>query len=560
MRMDRARAVLVASMARDRLFLAIILLLSTSNYLLHLGFYSDDWAFFATLFFSADQSPSGLYAAINFWDYLLRPFLWWLLVVEYKLFGLDPTGYHVVNALLIALGAALVYQTARSLRQSPTLAMAVALIYVFLPHHSTIRFWICTQQANVSLCLYLASVCFDLKAARSGTGQMILFKAASIACLIASSLFYELLLPAFIVTALFIYWLAGSQSWSRASAEPRKQRILLMSLVTIGVVVAVILVKTAASGRAPADPTWYLSWYASWMIELLQRAFAVGYYEQIFLLPQKIVLIIGHHARWTDLLLLALIAGGGFGYLFRSAGTQNSDLIGRRGTYAYMILGIALFVAGQTLTFVDPSVGGINNRTANAASLGLAISLVGVASLLASWAPRGWARAVFCALVMFVVSGGFLMIAAFANSWTHSYNQQIAILADIRRDIPVLAEGSSLILDGVCPNTGPAIVFDSTWDLSSALAIMYGHPYIRAEIATSAISIEDGGLRIHSGTGSYDSESLYPYDHLTVYHFGLKKVFALTDRESARVYFDTLGADLATRCPPSKSGHGVKIF
>ena len=69
-----------------------------------------------------------------------------------------------------------------------------------------------------------------------------------------------------------------------------------------------------------------------------------------------------------------------------------------------------------------------------------------------------------------------LILTTIATFWEEAYRQETAILADVQRAVPPSAPGSTLLLDGECPYVGPAVVFDSDWDLAGSVRLMRQRP------------------------------------------------------------------------------------
>jgi hypothetical protein len=115
---------------------------------------------------------------------------------------------------------------------------------------------------------------------------------------------------------------------------------------------------------------------------------------------------------------------------------------------------------------------------------------------------------------------------------------------------------TTLILDGICPYVGPAIVFDASWDLAGALRIMYGDDTIRADVVTPNLRVEETGLKV----STYGVVTEYPYRRLLVYHAGLRRHFAFDDADAARRYFQIHNPTQNSHCPSGREGHGVRIF
>jgi 4-amino-4-deoxy-L-arabinose transferase-like glycosyltransferase len=107
------------SRRRDGLFLGAVVLLSTALYVGKLGFYSDDWAFLATLHLSPDRSLPGLFQYLyEAPEHRMRPVMFLFLSGLYWLFGLDPPGYHVTNALVLTASALLLHKILGELTDS----------------------------------------------------------------------------------------------------------------------------------------------------------------------------------------------------------------------------------------------------------------------------------------------------------------------------------------------------------------------------------------------------------------------------------------------------------
>ena len=135
--------------------------------------------------------------------------------------------------------------------------------------------------------------------------------------------------------------------------------------------------------------------------------------------------------------------------------------------------------------------------------------------------------------------------------------RQQVVLADIERQFPRLDAGTRFILDGVCPYVGPAVVFESDWDLQGALRMLYRDDTLGANVVTPSLALNESGLT----STLYGYESRYPYgERLLVYHFDRKMVYPLTDLEDACQYFQTVNLGSGTACPPGEPGYGVAVL
>lgn len=139
----------------DCLFLSVIGAISVSYYILGLGFYSDDWALLASMRLPNDQSFINIFAElVRAHDHEIRPIQFLELAGLYKIFGLAPLGYHLVNAAIIIAASLTLDITLRALGMSRIFALSICVVYLLLPNYSTDRFWIAAAAANVSMLLF----------------------------------------------------------------------------------------------------------------------------------------------------------------------------------------------------------------------------------------------------------------------------------------------------------------------------------------------------------------------------------------------------------------------
>jgi len=163
----------------------------------------------------------------------------------------------------------------------------------------------------------------------------------------------------------------------------------------------------------------------------------------------------------------------------------------------------------------------------------------------------------FSTLVTLTCVGGFLVVNALAGYWVTANERETAVLNDIQVHFPTFPLGGILILDGVCPYVGPAIVFESSWDLAGALITLYGDPTLQADVVGPDLAINDHSIV----TSLYGIRYSYPYsDHLIVYDFTSKAAHHLIDATAARTYFNSISPDRNRRCGPAEDGYGQPVF
>lgn len=122
------------------------------------GWVYDDPVYVTENYLIKDFSLFGLkeiFANFYGWDYLPLTLLsFW---IDYRLFGLNPEGYHTVNMLLHIANAILLYGLIGRLRQSSMLAFGVALLFVIHPVHVESVAWISERKNVLSLLFFLLS-------------------------------------------------------------------------------------------------------------------------------------------------------------------------------------------------------------------------------------------------------------------------------------------------------------------------------------------------------------------------------------------------------------------
>ena len=158
----------------------------------------------------------------------------------------------------------------------------------------------------------------------------------------------------------------------------------------------------------------------------------------------------------------------------------------------------------------------------------------------------------FAGLIAALCLSGFVINSAVSGFWVSAWPRQLQVLEDIRRAVPKMQPGTTFILHEVCPYIGPAIVFESSWDLAGALQILYRDRSLRADVIAGDFSIGGDAL----STQLYGKSYFYPYgDNLLLFDHSTKTVHRLTSAAVTRMYLSE-----RTTCPPSAAGRGALIL
>lgn len=534
----------------DAGFVALVAASSLAPYITRLGFYGDDWDVLSLFSLSADQSVRGLYSALaSESQMLMRPGQKLLATLLYRAFGLHPLGYHLVNAGLLVAGAVLLLLALRELGLSRTGGVASAIVYSLLPHYSTARVWFASIQAPFSMATYFFSLYAGLRALRSSAAAARGWQLLSLASLIASTLAYEVALPLFLLnTFLFGY---RSRQLHRHAGPAAPTPWLFMG-TTAAAVLAIAAFKAATSTRLSGGPSLFyftatarqLAWINLWVYGVAA--------------PRTLLIAI-RHASAPSLVAAMVLALAVSRYLLRLPGGSAAESPRSGFTLRILGIGVGIFLLGHAV-FLATNVGfsptGANNRTAIAGAVGIALIAVSAADWLAGRIPAPWRHRCFAGLIGTASGGAFVVNAMLVSSWVTAYAREQQVLDSIHHTFVTLPSGSTVILDGVCRYVGPAIVFESSWDLQGAMRLFYRDSTLHADVVSPDLNVEPDGLH----TVIYGAESRYPFERLIVFDARRGISYPIPDETTARSYFTRVNPDRSNGCPPGRAGYGVQVF
>ena len=541
---------------QDSLFLAAVTGCSFIVYIGQLGLYSDDWAFLSLFRSVADPTFPALFAAMHE-ELSTRPMQALELAALYRAFGLEPLGYHLVNSAVFAGAVVMFYAALRELRLPRLAALTIPLVFSLLPHYSTDRLWIAAFQANLSIAFYFVSLSATLRVLRARPAHAWGWMLASTLALLASVLSYEVVAPLFALNAGVMLWLA----WRNESEQPRKRWTLSIATAAIHAVALLSAVAYKLGTTDRAGDLGGLSTYI-WNVKRVARgAISTNFGSYGVLMPEKIVRIMMDYPDLVIFGLAAMIGLAVFIYLHHTyARTGAPGALTSRQWAVMGGVGFVTFGLGYAISLITFDIGfspaGINNRTAIAAAVGVAIAYVAAIGFLSSLLRSERARRLtYCLLTSLLCTGGFIIINTIATFWVEADRQQRAVIASLsEQEIPRRA---TVLLDGVCPYIGPGIIFETHWDVSGMLQIEID-PSLNGDVIKPTTQVLDEGVR----TILYDDViNVYPFDELLlVYHAGQERMYRLASQDDARRYFEVdRRADLAD-CPAGIEGRGTPIF
>jgi tetratricopeptide (TPR) repeat protein len=188
---------------------ALIILLTVVTYLpaLDAGFVFDDSANVTAN--RIVKASDGLY---RFWftteapDYY--PVIWSLSWLQWRLWGGSATGYHVVNVLLHAVNAVLVWIVLRRLKIPG--AWLAGCVFALHPVNVATAAWVSEQKNTLSMCFYLGAILFYLRFDEDNRWRWYWFSLAAFLLALLSKT-AVVMLP--VVLLGCVWWLRGRVRW-----------------------------------------------------------------------------------------------------------------------------------------------------------------------------------------------------------------------------------------------------------------------------------------------------------------------------------------------------------
>jgi hypothetical protein len=547
----------------DSLLLVFVVAATFSPYIAGLGFYSDDWAFLSVLSNSDDQSILGLvhqqFASNDAIRIQARPTQIAYQAVLYRTFGLEPLGYHLFNAAVFAAIAILGYQVLRELRLPRVVALSFPVLFVTLPNYSTDRFWFAAFHYGVSLAFFLLSLLAGLRATRAAGRAKAGWIFISVLAVVISALGNETILPLFPFSLLLIQIHTRLRFGEGLSTRlgPLGALALVCGHVLVLASVLVYKLNTAEFFGTRESVLLHLRRLAFGSSITNAGSYGVG-------LPYAAWWGSKHVQPWVlgVGILLGVVV---FAYLLRVADARGEPVSVRSARRPWKLLclaGIVVFVLGYSVFLTTSRViftsTGIGNRVAMMPSVGVAAILVGAVGLVSTMlrTPSG-RRACFAGLVAVLCFLGFVTTSALGSYWQRAWIEEQAVLTDIDRQLPTLEPHTSLVVHGVCPYRGPAIVFESNWDLAGALQTKHHDLSLTADL-TGRMTIKEQGLSF-SLYGGWSW--LRPYgEDLLLYDRDRDVTLRLLNARTALRYFGTRDPSIPSRCPDGSPGRGEVIL
>ncbi len=539
----------------DVAFVVLVASLPAVVFVSGLGFYIDDYVTLSYLTTADEQSFWSEYAELRDGDpkSRLRPLEYAVLTALYGLFGTNPLPHQIFMAALVPACAAMSYFVLQRLTRHRYLALGAAVLFALAPHYSSARFWLAAFSPTVVLMLFLASLYCVLRALESRGARLFGWVAAGCVAMLLSLFVYEIALPLFVLTAVFFGWRArrGAERGARLGAVVYGSVLVLAVAAKLALALELGASGSYSVGGYEGGLLHHVGYVTSGAVKVNFGTYGIG-------LPYVLWWIIAHRFSWVALAVSLVVGALVFLYLTRRVRNDES-LVATRGVRWPLWLelvgaGLVLIAAGYGLFVVTGQIYmtsvGIDNRVNVVPALGMAVLAVGLLLRATEWVRAEWRRTVFSLGIAGLASAGTLITITIADYWESAYSRQQEVMAQLRSALPADPSGSTVLLDGVCPEIGPGVVYYGVYDFEAALRTRYRDRSIRGALLTDDVRPTRAGVDIGT-TWLRTERRLFPYDQaLFAYDSIRRSLTPMTDRRAALEY---LIETPRTRCPPPRA-------
>jgi hypothetical protein len=540
----------------DVLFVLLVSALPVVFMVSALGFYLDDYNALMLMSTSDDQSLWGYYTSLLSGDPKshLRPVEYAVLAVLYWLFGTSPLPYQVFLAALVPVCAAMLYLVLFRLTRRRYAALGVAILFAMAPHYSSARFWVVAFSPTAVMTLYLISLYCVLRALDTRGVRVSAWAVGASGAMLASLFIYEIALPLFGVTAAYFVY----RGWKS------RRRDLAFGAASFAAVLAVaVIVKFGLALQVGQETSYSIAGYQGGLAHhaayVASGAIKINFGTYGLGLPYVLWWIFDHRFSWVA--LGTAIVVGLLVYVYMTRVVQHvpsaSSARGLRWPLwrELVAAGLFLIAVGYGLFVVTGQIYmtsvGIDNRVNLVPALGVAVLGVGLLVGAVQAVNGRRQRMAFGLGVSALAAAGVLVTSTIAGYWGSAYSRQLDVMERLERALPSDPSETTVLLDGICPEIGPGIIFLGHYDLAGALRTRYRDDSIKAAVMTGKVTATDSGVEIATTWVGVTERMIYPYaSGLLVYDWRRDSLDRLPDRDAAREY---LARAPRMDCPPPRS-------
>jgi hypothetical protein len=178
---------------------------------------------------------------------------------------------------------------------------------------------------------------------------------------------------------------------------------------------------------------------------------------------------------------------------------------------ALIVVGYASFLVTEEIYFTSA---GIDNRVNIVAAIGVAVLALGLVLRATQSLPARRQEAGLAVGLALLAATGTLITSTLADYWVAARARQDEVVPKLIRALPPKLQDATVVLDGVCPEIGPGVVFAAAHDLAGVLRSHYKDPAIQANVATTGlVGVESHRLVITAVLPWRPIPLSYPFGH-----------------------------------------------
>ena len=508
-------------------FLCLTQVLIFGPYLSQVGFYLDDWLMLQTLRFGPQDWPS---AFANYFltdpKVIIRPVEVLHFAPMYFLFGLKPLGYHVVNLVLEAVAAGLLYFNLKNFSGSRLMAFLAALLFIAYPIRDCTHYWILCSSVSLSSALYLVSLTCTLKAAQADNKGLYLWSALPFALSIFN---YEVFLPFAVISSLMVFLFEKRRSsWSQSLKQAAFSFLPLFAAGVFLLVYQRFIVPFIGLGflhNVSLEP--------SRVLQVIAKSIYVS--SPINALPfvaEQVSLRLSEPLSWFFSISLAMIFAGTSILSFRLLKEEANSLSASR-VLEFTFVALATIVSSLAIFGLakefEPTLMTLINRMFNGCAVGWGcLFAAAAASTVMLLSKRPVLSSVVSTILSFGIAAGIVCFTLadwqMAQPWVVSQRVQKNVQFVLRNLRDSIQGDDAIILADCARYVMWSPVFDGVWDFQSMVRIVLGDKGRRAGVASDRLIPQEDEVKDVSVGYTCGS---YPYKDIKVFVPGLSKLIAI---------------------------------
>jgi hypothetical protein len=455
------------------------------SYVVHGGFYSDDWSHAANYRFAA--SPRYFTSVSQLEEFLGgRPLSAILMPIPQAIFGPHPAPHLALAAAVGVFTSLCFFLFLRTMAMAPLHAWMIGALVLLFPWADSSRLWATASVNSLSVCFFLLGLALALRGLDHRGRRGTLMHVGADLLYLLSVLTYEVTAAAALLAGLLYL-----------GRTPRA-RALRSWAADVAVVFAGLLYSlvTTSSSRPVAT--------VAQRLEDLP-----GFVRESLLLLASALQPFGTMSR--PLQALVLLAAGAVVVAAALRLRRGEDAAMRRWL-GWLVIGLLTAAAAYFMflgSHLFPRDPGIDNRINVFASLAICLVVYAVIACACGLLLKDRRAAIGTAVLALLVGVGYAAtLVDDRGNWVEAADRQETILEEADRALLPLPRGSTVVGFGFPSQTAPEVpIFNRPWDLHGALQLRSNDAVKRAYPVYEGIEISCGPrLRIDggSGYGSFD--------------------------------------------------------